>query len=257
MMLPQPPFRRNNAGRLFTAFKEASNSESSVFRQAWANVFKIPDNDLFQLIEVIGQMQVLLTRVTAEIAESSLPIKDQFPQHSKSLREAISAMNFDEPWQNRRGIIKQDGALAVLEIYAASLPEEGEIPFAELNALQGALREFAARVHDTEFESIDLKKWILDMLKALDLGIADYFINGAESLRRSTSYVLGEMLRYQEYFVGEREMDSRTWSAPFKAFVFKISGWADSATKASRTIAHVKQLLLAGPADKDEGDKST
>jgi hypothetical protein len=41
-----------------------------------------------------------------------------------------------------------------------------------------------------------LKKWILELLSAIKISMEKYWIDGADGLRRASSYVLRELLHY-------------------------------------------------------------
>jgi len=208
------PKYENDAGRLLCLVNAAKKKAEQVDKKkrhtetVWGTIGGGGDTDI-----LLAKAQLILDRLRKRLEyQGGGPFLVAVPPIKSVLRRDVTATKVLEELTPQ--------TLAVLELYAESLPVCGEIPDADLDAVSTSINKLFKQIRDAQIDD-DLRELLLRLLSRMRQAIDDFWISGVDGLDEHFSFVVGELGRNKQIIEPNKD------TAPFQGFwgvVQKLQG---------------------------------
>jgi hypothetical protein len=199
----------NPAARLLQLFERMmSGPQEGNCRRAWARALGVQEQANVALTMKIAEAFALIE--DAKTAIRSLPDIDHelYLKSFPAIERILDIGNLNNQWGQYRQELVQPHVLLGLQFCSAQLAKscpEQTIKSEVLESLRQETAEAIAEVSKDTSIPPALRSLLVEHLMAIQQAIADYWIHGAASLKRSVERAVGALIAHQKLLEGRTE----------------------------------------------------
>ena len=194
-----PPLENANAaGRLHRVLKPLVGQAGQRQLDQVASFFGVPPRPgkFEQALSDLWKQYELLAEDVAELQQSRPRDYATYKSKMQFIQESLHSIFL--VGKTAVNVNVNDAAVASLEFMASGLPIEGDVPESDLDQLREALEALRSQVEQATDISPTLRKWLLELTRAMKDGLERFAIRGARGLSNELSVVIGELARRHE-----------------------------------------------------------
>lgn len=238
----------NPAGRLL-AIINAGKSKPKKTRAAdiWAELLDVPSNDKTLLLERVGGVLSLPSKIRTQITQIEDVNEDVYLKWLPTVERSFSSLNFDAPWQQFITVI-DEAAIYGMEVCSerlSTMSPEKAIDMNSMDALKSQIDELLSSLDDHEIE-LNIKRFIYEHLTKIKFAIEEYKINGTVPLEDEFHSVLGSLITDPNIYTESKDtqIGKRFWGVMGKlALLITITVGAIQIGKDTiDLLPHIKDL---------------